>query len=223
MAQRHSGHARAHADFYTEEPWVPEWLFAHEPFEGPVLDPACGIGTIPLAAIEAGLKCRGSDLHDRGYGEAGNDWLDDRCPWRPLIRFPNVVCNPPHGRPLARRFVELALERVSQPAPGKPGGKVAMLLPLQWMAAPGRADWLLGTPLVRVWVITRRINFLANGVPIAPRQGKERADPSAHHAWYVWQAGAAHDPRLMLMGEPDELREQSGGGSVRRSAERVAG
>jgi len=196
MAQRHSGHARAHADFYTEEPWVPEWLFAHEPFDGPVLDPACGIGTIPLAALRAGVNCRGSDLHDRGYGDVGIDWLEHAGHFWSPPPFENIVCNPPHGRPLARLFVERALERVPGPC------KVAMLLPLQWMAAPGRVDWLLGTPLVRVWVITRRINFLANGVPIAPGPGKKRADPSAHHAWYVWQAGAVHDPRLKLMGEP---------------------
>ena len=202
MAQRHSGHARAAADFYTEEPWVPEWLFAHEPFNGPVLDPACGIGTIPLAALRARLNCWGSDLHDRGYGDVGIDWLKDAGHFWSPPSFDNVVCNPPHGRPLAQRFVEHALARVPGPAPAKAGGKVAMLLPLQWVAAPGRVDWLLGTPLVRVWVITRRIVFLANGVPIAPSPGKERADPSAHHAWYVWQVGAAHDPRLKLMGEP---------------------
>ena len=90
MAQRHSGHARAAADFYTEEPWVPEWLFAHEPFDGPVLDPACGIGTIPLAALKVGVNCWGSDLHDRGYGETGVDWLEDAG------HFINTESHPEH-------------------------------------------------------------------------------------------------------------------------------
>ena len=157
---------RDELDFYVEPPWTAERLFAVERFDGIVWDPACGGGNITTAAARAGLKTSASDIADRGYGRR-LDFLTA------TERFPNVVSNPPYG--IAERFVAHALTIVEQ--------KVAMILPITWLAGAKRAAWLSGTPLRRVWILCPRPS-MPPGAAIAA--GTRVGGGTKDFAWYVW-------------------------------------
>jgi hypothetical protein len=69
---RHSGYKRVKHDWYCEPPWLVDQMLDQleadgEPFEGEVLDPCCGGGTIPSRVLARGIPERGSDKVDRGY------------------------------------------------------------------------------------------------------------------------------------------------------------
>jgi hypothetical protein len=125
-------------EHYVEPPWCSERLFDVERFRGPVHDPCCGFGTIPEAAMRAGITATGADLVNRGWtlGDV-EDFFQTNCKrW-------NVVCNPPFN--IAREFMEHALSVV--------GYKVAAIFPTARLNA---ARWLDEMPLRRVYLLTPR-------------------------------------------------------------------
>lgn len=66
---RNSGYERVYRDFYVEPRWVVRLLLDVESFEGAVVDPCCGTGTIPSVCLERGIPATGSDIVNRGFGE----------------------------------------------------------------------------------------------------------------------------------------------------------
>jgi len=70
-----SGYAREGRDFYATPAWVTEALLQHVTFRGPVWEPCCGDGAMSRVIEQAGYRVHSSDLVDRGYGEAGIDFL----------------------------------------------------------------------------------------------------------------------------------------------------
>jgi hypothetical protein len=95
-------------DWYTENRWASEQLFARVQFIGPIHDPACGEGRIVIAARHAGYEATGSDLVDRGFGETGIDFLADS-----RLRT-TLVFNAPYKQ--NEEFIAHALEVASQAA-----------------------------------------------------------------------------------------------------------
>ena len=67
-------------------------MLAHETFDGPIWEPACGDGAIARVLERAGHRVIATDLIDRGYGEAGVDFLTTAEP-----RARHIVTNPPYG------------------------------------------------------------------------------------------------------------------------------
>jgi hypothetical protein len=130
---------RGDNDWYIEPSWCSERLFAEEKFEAPIWDPCCGLGTIPEAAIGAGLEAVGTAIVDRGYVGLSDtvDFLS--CTFG---RCSNIVCNPPFN--IVKAFALHALSLAD---------KVAMVCPTARLNA---ARWLQGTPLMRVWLMTPR-------------------------------------------------------------------
>lgn len=175
MSERHSGHERVEGDFYVEEPWAAAALFRAESFIGTVLDPACGIGTIIRGAQAAGLPASGSDLHDRGAGRPGLDFLSDSYP----LRTDNIVTNPPFS--LAMQFARRALEVVDH--------KIALLVRLNFLASARRRLFFEHSPLARVLVFSDRIR-------VAPAGQELGNNPSVDHCWIIWNHGHQGPPTL---------------------------
>lgn len=168
-AQRDDPVNRETHDFYPTWPAATAALLSVERFEGGVWEPACGDGAMSRVLESAGYPVISTDLIDRGYGEGGRDFLME---WQP--RAPNIVTNPPFR--WAIEFIERALTLTT--------GKVALFLRLAFLEGVERGRYLPGTPLARVWVMSRR-------VPIA--RGK-MVDPGDGHgviafAWFVWEHG----------------------------------
>lgn len=85
----------------------------------------------------------------------------------------NIVTNPPFAQSDA--FVRRALELTRPYA-----GKVAMLLPANWLTAKKRRDLFINDHhnFKAVYFLTRRIRW-AN-------IEQKKNGPSTNHAWYVW-------------------------------------
>ena len=77
-------------DFFRTPPWATFALIDNETFEGEIWECACGDGSMSRVLERTGQSVRSTDLYDRGYGEAGVDFL------APLWSSDNIVTNPPY-------------------------------------------------------------------------------------------------------------------------------
>lgn len=180
QAHRVTGAAVDHAnrekdDFYPTPPEGTEALLRVETFAGPVWEPACGDGAISRVLAEAGYDVVSTDLVDRGYGENRVDFLME---WTP--RAPNIVTNPPFKMvvPFVRKSLDLTT------------GKVAMLLRLACLEGQERRQIFETSPLARVWVFSRRLQFRRPGWEDTGAGGM------LPFAWFVWEHGHNGKPEL---------------------------
>lgn len=163
-------------DHYVEPNWTSERLFEVEGFEGPVLDPCCGWGRIPVAAYKAGHKIMASDIVVR--------WKVESIPYRRMDFFDNaglkwfkqarsVVTNPPFDRieEVARRACEIASH------------KVALICPLRRLPA---ARWLQELPLKKIRIMTPRPS-MPSGEHI--RAGGKVGGGTQDFVWLVFEKG----------------------------------
>jgi hypothetical protein len=68
--------AREESDHYVEPAWCSARLFQVERFEGSIVDPACGWGTIVIEAMKAGYSAvgvSGSSLQEREGARNSNN------------------------------------------------------------------------------------------------------------------------------------------------------
>jgi hypothetical protein len=168
-------HVRRLDDFYSTPPEAVHALLAVENFQGDILEPACGDGAISKVLEAAGHTVRSTDLVERGYGEAGHDFLMFGYPYRAA----NIVTNPPFK--LAEQFVDRALEHADD--------KVVMLLKLNFLEGGKRAPWLKRTPLKKVWIFAKRLTFR---IPGRETQG----NGMIAFAWLIWEHGHTGDPTI---------------------------
>lgn len=175
--------ARDPLDWYVEPSWTSARLFECERFEGNIIDPACGRGTILESARAARLHAYGYDVVGRGAGAVLADFM--RPTWSSNWDCHNIVCNPPFGLcderkvgGFLRTFWHLALLRAER--------KVALLLPSTWHLADKRSRWLETTPLRRIWNLTPRPS-MPPGVYL--EAGNKAGNGTQDFAWYVWLKG----------------------------------
>ena len=166
-------------DFYPTWPPATRALLAVERFEGAVWEPACGDGAISRELLAAGYAVTSTDLIDRGYGEGGRDFLME---WAPIA--PNIVTNPPFR--WAIEFVDRALQLTT--------GKVALFLRLAFLEGVERGKWFPGTPLARVYVMSRRVPMGRGKLA-----GEGEGNGVIAFAWFVWEHGHVGDPALRFL------------------------
>lgn len=171
---RASGYDRAASDWYQEPRFVVDALLDVEPFVGLSWDPACGGGNIPLAMQARGLDCIGSDIADRGYGSAHEDFLTSHA------CAENVVSNPPYG--IIEPFIDHALSLTT--------GKVAILARLALLEGQKRRSWFQTLPLARVWVSSRRVSMPPGGTDVPAKGG------TIAYAWFIFEHGYSGAPSL---------------------------
>lgn len=154
-------------DYYPTPAWATFALLDNEHFDGQVWEPACGDGAMARVLVARGYNVVASDLYDRGYGEAGVDFLTtDRV-------SDHVITNPPYNS--AEGFVRSGLERTR--------GKLALLLRLAFLEGSNRQRTIFGkTPPARVWVFSERITFYPAGATV-------RGSGTTAYAWFVWDHG----------------------------------
>src|SRR5262245_58513495 len=73
----------------------------HVLFSGTIWECACGDGAMARVLEETGCPVISSDLHNRGFGKPGVDFL------QAVDKVDNVVTNPPYN--CAEPFVQIAL------------------------------------------------------------------------------------------------------------------
>lgn len=170
---------RASNDYYATHQDSTLALLSAEPFNYPVLEPACGEGHISKLLNGSVVS---SDLVDRGYGLV-EDFLSSK---HPANSFPTVITNPPFN--LFKEFVERGLEVASE--------KLILFGKLQALEGKRRADYLETTPLKYVYVFKSRQQPLRNGSTIDPLTNKLWASSTMAFAWFVWEKGYEGNPQI---------------------------
>jgi len=153
------------AEFYPTPKWVTLSLLENEPFNGTILEPACGSGAISKVLLSKGYDVISCDVNDFGFGIAGINFLKDSR------TADNIITNPPFS--IADWFVTSALKK----AP-----KVAMLLRLAFLESQARYNEIFSiTPPARVLVFSKRITMYPEG-KITGGSG------TMAFAWFIWDA-----------------------------------
>lgn len=161
-------------DFFPTPAWATEALIDNEKFDGDLWECACGNGAMSEVLRRATPQTYSSDLYDRGYGEAGIDFLES------TNRFDNIVTNPPYNA--AEGFVRSGLELA--------GKKFALLLRLAFLEGANRQRTVFSTnPPSRVWVFSERITFYPAGAEV-------KGSGTTAYAWFVWDKNAHNGTEL---------------------------
>jgi hypothetical protein len=121
-----------------------------------------------LVLDKTGCRVFSSDLHNRGFGEAGVDFLSAPT------QADNIVTNPPYNS--AEGFVAAGIQKAKQ--------KFALLLRLAFLEGANRANTIFArNPPNRVWVFSERITFY-------PAGAVQRGTGTTAYAWFVWDKSA---------------------------------
>jgi len=149
-ASNHTDEERQSEDFYATTPKAAELLLQLETFYHKIWEPACGEGHLSKVFESTGYEVKSTDLMDRGFGEAGVDFLGiDNQAWDG-----DIITNPPYK--YAQEFIEKALEIIPN------GRKVAMFLKLQFMEGKARKKLFLKDPPKTVYVSSSRLMCAKN-------------------------------------------------------------
>lgn len=164
--------ARDDVDYFRTPEAATRALLDREVFPGSVYECACGDGAMARVIEAAGYRVMASDIVDRGYGEAGRDFLlETQLP----TGCESVITNPPFR--LATRFAEHALQLGAR--------KVALLCRVAFLEGQERAAGIFADGrLSRVWVFSRRITLWRGD--LAEPEGGPKGGAIAF-AWFVWE------------------------------------
>ncbi|MBB2203924.1 hypothetical protein [Gluconacetobacter takamatsuzukensis] len=161
-------------DFFPTPAWATEALIDNEQFDGDIWECACGNGAMSEVLTKTKNQVISSDLYDRGYGEAGIDFLSSSR------RASNIVTNPPFNS--AEGFVEAGLQAADR--------KLALLLRLAFLEGGNRQRTIFSkVPPARVWVFSERITFYPEGA-------EQKGSGTTAYAWFVWDKNSAGPTEL---------------------------
>jgi hypothetical protein len=199
---RISGYERVDNDFYVEPRWVVHQMLKVEPFEGEVLDPCCGTGTIPSVCLEQGIPARGSDLVYRGFGEV-RDLFSITTP------VDNIISNVPYkiAEQCARHMLKLARH------------KVALILPMTFWESRRRHSFFEEHRPIRYWPCSDRPSM-----PPGTMEGErdrwgaivqpESRGGTMPYGWFIFECGFTGDTTIRRL----PLRTDAARGRVSRRA-----
>jgi hypothetical protein len=161
-------------DFFPTPTWATHALIDNEKFSGEIWECACGDGAMARVLEHATPRVEASDLYERGYGEAGVDFLATRR------RAANIITNPPYN--CAEGFISTGIKNAER--------KFALLLRLAFLEGGNRHRTIFSRhPPSRVWVFSERITFYPAG---AERKGSG----TTAYAWFVWDKDASGSTEL---------------------------
>jgi hypothetical protein len=170
--------------FYPTPSYATEALLEQVKFTGNVWEPACGKGDMAKTLRAAGYSVTATDLHDRGFGRSGIDFLEEKGP----KSSDNIITNPPFS--LAEDFVRVGLVKSRR--------KLALFLRLAFLESMGRyEDIFTCTPLAKVIVFSQRVTLMP---PIRRANGKMKATSATAYAWFVWDHKHKGPPTLHWTG-----------------------
>ena len=164
-------------DFYATDPIAMELLLENEIFCHDIWECACGEGHLSRVLEQHGHHVISTDLIDRGYGEAGVDFLEFKQ--NEPLRC-DIITNPPYK--YARQFVEHALDIVAD------GQKVAMFLRLTFLEGKARRELFKRYPPKTIYVASGRIRCAKNA------EFEMDHGSAVAYCWMVWEKGFTGDP-----------------------------
>lgn len=179
---------RQHADWYPTPPECTEVLLDRVDFANVVWEPCCGDGSLAKVMEARGIKVIGTDLHDRGYGDA-HGIQHDILKASELLAD-DIVTNPPFNiaAPIIRHLLSLRPR------------KMALLLKSSFWHASTRSSLFHANPPSRIIALTWRPDFLAIG------------RPTMEVSWCVWEHGHNDRTYYELAARPARERKNSSRG-----------
>jgi hypothetical protein len=197
---RISGYERIDNDFYVEPRWLVRLLLDVESFEGEVFDPCCGVGTIPAVCLDRGIRARGSDFVDRGFGEV-RDLFSIAAP------VDNIISNVPYK--IAEQCARHMLKLVRR--------KVALILPMTFWESRRRHSFFEEYRPIRYWPCSDRPSM-----PPGTMEGErdrwgaivqpESRGGTMPYGWFIFERGFAGDTTIRRL----PLRTDTDLGRVKR-------
>jgi hypothetical protein len=178
---------RAANDWYVEPRWCVEQLADAIDFTGDkILDPCCGMGTIPEVFLDRGRLVRASDLQDRGYIGCIPD-LDFLSPSAAIDidDSTSIVMNPPFKQ--AEAFVRQALRYAHR--------RVAIIQQLSFLASMGRNALFTEFPPSDILILSKRPS-MPPGHMIAEMGDKAFRGGATDFCWIVWTAPHDRETRV---------------------------
>ena len=183
------GLERESADFYPTPP-EPTRAFLSAEIDrlrdfDTIWEPACGDGAMVRELEACGLTVFASDLVDRGCSAEISSFYDFRTP-----RALSLVTNPPFAEcNKDRGWIRHALETLGVEY-------MALLLPINWVGAVGRASLWAQHPPSRVYIMRWRIDFTGQGAP------------PMLNAWFVWDAKHSGETFLRMLDRSDARQHE---------------
>lgn len=188
-ASNHTEKEREPNEFYATSPIAIDKLAAVYDIPHYVWEPACGAGHLAKRLKELGHSIYASDICDRGYGDAGVDFLttynivskhDDKVDLLPSC----ILTNPPYK--YATEFVEHAMEILPKGAPA------IMLLKTTALEGKGRWERLYSKGWLKaVYQFSERLLCAKNG----DFEGMKAGGGSAvSYAWFIFANDEKNDP-----------------------------
>ena len=168
-ASNHTDKDRQSEDFYATDPIAAELLCDVVRFDGPIWEPACGMGHLAEVFRKRGYNVKASDLINRGYGDVQDFLGMDVADWDG-----DIITNPPY------KYIYRALSIVPD------GRKVAMFLKIQFLEGKARRELFDKFPPKTVYVSSSRILCAKNAEFEKMIAGGGSA---VAYAWFVWEKG----------------------------------
>lgn len=172
-AHGHGSSGREENDYYATDPVAVEMLLDLEAFSDNIWECACGEGHISKVLEGKGFNVKSTDLIDRGFGDAGIDFLAQT-----EIFDGDIITNPPYK--YAKEFVEHAINTVTS------GHKVVMFLKIQFLEGRARRELFDKYPPKTIYISSSRLSCPKNGDFSAASKKNYSAQA---YAWYVWEKG----------------------------------
>jgi hypothetical protein len=155
-------------DFFPTPAWATYALIDNEKFSGEIWESACGDGAMSRVLDKTGCPVFSSDLHNRGFGDRGVNFLTAER------KADNVITNPPYNS--AEGFVAAGVQKTKR--------KFALLLRLAFLEGANRANTIFARNAPnRVWVFSERITFYPSGAV-------QKGTGTTAYAWFVWDKDA---------------------------------
>jgi hypothetical protein len=190
------------ADYFPTPPWATRALLEHvlplvddKIAQRAAWEPACGEGHIAEVLKEYFRSVTATDLHQYGYGAAGQDFTD------PETDFHGdwIITNPPFGK-LTEQFADRALQLA------KVG--VALFVRLQWLEGEGRYERIYEDRAPTV------IAFFAERVNLCKGLWDPKGGTATAYIWLVWVKG--EKPRAPVWIPPGRRAELTRADDVER-------
>jgi hypothetical protein len=176
-------------DFYPTPPEPTRALLAAELARltsfSTIWEPAAGDGAMVREMTALGFDVVASDLVDRGCDAEVKSFYDYlSAPASAIVTNPPFAeCNVDPG------WVRHALERLGVEY-------MALLLPINWLGAAGRAALWAQFPPARIYLMRWRIDFTGQGAP------------PMLNAWYVWDRQHVGETVLRMLDRSDARQQE---------------
>ena len=179
------GKTRNNADaYYTPIPVITNLLKHHKIKDGNILEPSAGCGNFTKTIKEHGYNNHITSLElreeerDNLLIHSDEVIITDFLKWTPDNKYKTIIGNPPYS--LALEFMEKCFEIADKDT------EIIMLLRTAFLESKKRYEFWQQHPLSKLYVLSQRPSFLANG----------KSDATSY-SWFIWDNSGKQEIKVI--------------------------